>query len=571
VRGKPEPARVKRIYSEGIYRSIEIQSESLAKEAYPGSFLMLWILGVDEIPFAIASSHGDSVEILVGPPRGEATKALHNISIGDLLGVRGPLGRPLPDIGSKVLLVGSSHGVSYLRFYFERYRKKVRKALLIDDGRGIPYVSVFRRDGVDLDLLYDVEGLLTTFSRSIEETDLAIICIEESIGRKLAEMLVVKGVKGYICVERPIKCALGICGSCDIGIYRSCLEGIFIEASNLVTTEYGFWTRDRSGLRIPIPGSQGSPPELPQRIVEPDPMLSIEISGLLMPNPLMNASGCGISGRILYRYAIEGAGAVVTKSLGLEPRRGFRGPVMVEDPPSIYINSLGLPNPGVDGYVAEIADAKKAGVPVIASIFGKAPEEYAEAAKKISAAGVDAIELNISCPHTEFEMVEDIPELVRDVARSVKRAVKIPVFVKISANSDYIDVARKAVEGGADGITAINTLRGYIYDPIFRRPLLNSPKGYGGVSGPSLKPILRRVLADIREEVNVPIIAVGGIDSVRDIIELSMLGARGFQICSAIAYKGFNVFREILDDLRSYLRNIGVRSYREFLEGLKRS
>jgi len=129
VRGKPEPARVKRIYSEGIYRSIEIQSESLAKEAYPGSFLMLWIPGVDEIPLAIASSHRDSVEILVGPPRGEATKALHNISIGDLLGVRGPLGRPLPDIGSKVLLVGSSHGVSYLRFYFERYREKVRKSL----------------------------------------------------------------------------------------------------------------------------------------------------------------------------------------------------------------------------------------------------------------------------------------------------------------------------------------------------------------------------------------------------------------------------------------------------------
>ncbi|MEM4971447.1 MAG: tRNA-dihydrouridine synthase, partial [Sulfolobales archaeon] len=350
-----------------------------------------------------------------------------------------------------------------------------------------------------------------------------------------------------------------------------CLEGIFIEASDLVTTEYGFWTRDRSGLRIPIPGSQGSPPELPQRIVEPDPILSIEISGLVMPNPLMNASGCGVSGRILYRFALEGAGAVVTKSLGLEPRRGFKGPVMVEDPPSIYINALGLPNPGVDAYVAEVMDAKKAGVPVIASIFGRDPGEYAEAAKKISAAGVDAIELNISCPHTEFEMVEDIPELVRDVVRSVKRVVRIPVFVKISANSDYIDVVRKAVEGGADGITAINTLRGYLYDPVFRRPLLNSSKGYGGVSGPSLKPILRRVLADIRGEVNVPIIAVGGIDSVRDIIELSMLGARGFQICSAIAYKGFKVFREILDGLRSYLRNIGVRSFREFLEGLKRS
>jgi len=244
---------------------------------------------------------------------------------------------------------------------------------------------------------------------------------------------------------------------------------------------------------------------------------------------------------------------------------------MVEDPEGVYVNALGLPNPGVDSYVHEIEDAKRAGVPIIGSIFGRDPGEYAEAAKKIYMAGVDAIELNISCPHTEFEMVEDVPELVRDVVRSVKRVVRIPVFVKISANSDYIEVARKAVEGGADGITAINTLRGYLYDPYFRAPILGSPRGYGGVSGPLLKPIVRRVIADIRGEVGVPIIAAGGIDSARDVAELAMLGARGFQICTAIAYKGFAVFREILSDLKALLRDIGVGGFAELVSASSRS
>jgi len=564
VRGRPEPARVVRTYNEGLYRAIEISSPRVARESYPGAYIMLWIPGIDEIPIAIASSNDDRIEILVGPPRGDASRALHRVSEGDLLGVRGPFGIEIPSDGSRILLTGSSHGISYLRYYFERNSHRVKRVILLDEGTGTPYRGVFSRGAVELEVL-EGSRLLEKFPQLLEGIDLVVACISERIGRRVAEILVEKGVRGYICVERPIKCSLGLCGSCDIGIYRPCLEGTFIEASKLVSTEYGFWTRDRSGSRVPIEGAAGAPPPLPLRSVEYDPTLYVEIAGLKIPNPLMNASGCGVSGRILYRFALEGAGAVVTKSLGLEPRKGFRGPVMLEDPQRVYINALGLPNPGVDGYLQEIEDARRAGVPIIGSIFGRDPVEYAEAAKKIYAAGVDAIELNISCPHTEFEMVEDIPELVRDVVRSVKSVVKIPVFVKISANSDYIEVARKAVEGGADGITAINTLRGYAYDPYFRTPILGSPRGYGGISGPSLKPIVRRVLADIRGEVRVPIIAVGGIDSARDVVELAMLGASGFQICTAIAYKGFSVFREILSDLRRYLKDMGLRSFRELI------
>ncbi len=564
MRGRPRPARISGSRGEGRYRVLEIEAGEIASKAQPGSYVMLWLPGVDEIPLAISYARESFFEVLVGPPRGEVGMILHRIPVGSLVGVRGPFGNPIPPQGSRVLLIGSSHGISYLRFFAEKYVDRIYGAVLLNEDLDPPYISRFREIGVGVSVAKSGDDIIKLFRSMMGDIDMAVICVKEDLGRRLAEMLIAKNIKGYLCVERPIKCSLGICGACDLGIWRTCLEGIFLEASKILGTEYGLWTRDRSGSRVPIEGSVESP-GLPQRAVERDPRFSINIAGIELPNPLMNAAGCGVSGSILYRFALEGAGAVVTKSIGVEPRKGFRGPVAIEDPEGIYMNSLGLPNPGADRYVLEIRDAKKAGVPVIASIFGKNEEEYVEAAKKLYIAGTDALELNISCPHTEFQMVEEVPELVRNIVRSVKAAVKIPVFVKVSINSDYMEVSRRAIEGGADGITAINTVRGYAYDPVFRRPVMGSPNGYGGISGPSLKPIVRRVIRDLRSEFDAPIIASGGIDSARDVIELLHLGARGFQICTAIAYKGFSVFKEILEDLRRYIEANRVKSLWELI------
>ncbi|HWQ16977.1 MAG TPA: hypothetical protein VNL13_03990 [Sulfolobales archaeon] len=566
MRGRPQPARILSSRSEGSYRVLGIEARDIASKSQPGNYIMLWLPGVDEIPLAISYSDKDLVEVLIGPPKGEVGAALHKIPVGSIVGIRGPFGNPIPSWGSRTLLIGSSHGISYLRFFAERNRERVYGAILIDEEGRPPYSARLREIGVKTYIAKSRDEAIELFRSMIGDIDIAIICVREDLGRTLAETLIEKGVESYLCVERPIKCSLGLCGACDLGLWRTCIEGIFLNASKIVRTEYGLWTRDRSGLRIPITGSIDEGPKLPQRNVERDPELSINIAGLELPNPLMNAAGCGVSGSILYRFALEGAGAVITKSIGVEPRKGFRGPVMIEDPAGVYMNALGLPNPGADQYVLEIRDAKKAGVPVIASIFGRNIDEYIAVAKKLYGSGVDAFELNVSCPHTEFEMVEDIPELVRDIVRSIKSIVRLPLFVKISVNSDYMEVARKAIEGGADGITAINTVRGYAYDPVFKRPIMGSPNGYGGVSGPSLKPIVRRVIKDLRGEFNVPIIASGGIDSARDVVELAMLGARGFQICSAIAYKGFSVFKEILEDLKRYVRSSSVKSFEELVK-----
>jgi dihydroorotate dehydrogenase (NAD+) catalytic subunit len=565
MRGRPAPARVVWAESDGLYRYIGIIAGDIARRAYPGSYVMIWVPGFDETPMAIASASGDQIEITVSPPRMGDPSPLHSLSRGDLVGVRGPFGNPIPLRGSRVLLIGSSHGVSYLKFFSERHRDKIYGAILVDNGKGVPHLTRLEGLGIDVRITRNGDDLLRIVSSSIEAIDQAVVCVREDIGREVAKILSKSGVNSYICVERPIKCSLGLCGSCDLGIYRTCLEGVFMDINKILETEYGMWGRDKSGSRVLIGGSIDKGPGLSERRPDLDPSLSVEIAGLRLPNPLMNASGCGLSGGILYRFAMEGAGAIVTKSIGLEPRRGYRGPVLIEYIDRLYMNALGLPNPGVDGYAYEIMDAKKAGVPIIGSIFGRNPEEYLEVGKKIYGYGVSAIELNISCPHTEFEMVEDIPELVRDIVRSLKRVIDIPVFVKISANTDYVEVVRKAVEGGVDGVTAINTLRGFAYDHIFSRPLLGSPNGYGGISGPFLKPIVRRVIRDIRSEFNIPIIASGGIDCVEDIVDLLQLGARGFQICSAIAYKGFSIFREILRDLKRYMDEKGVKRLEDII------
>jgi len=239
--------------------------------------------------------------------------------------------------------------------------------------------------------------------------------------------------------------------------------------------------------------------------MEPD--LSIEILGLKLKNPLILASGIlGISGSLLKRMAEVGAGAVTTKSTGLSSREGFNGPVVVEVEDGL-LNSLGLPNPGVSEMVKELDEAKKGKVPVIFSIYGFDINEYCKAAKIASDAGVDAIELNISCPHVKEVSVEigQDPKLVSEIVKSVKEIVDKPVIVKLSPNvSDIVSIAKVVEESGADAVTAINTVKAMSIDIDIKKPVLSNR--IGGLSGPAIKPIGLRCVYEIFEKVKIPII-----------------------------------------------------------------
>ena len=296
--------------------------------------------------------------------------------------------------------------------------------------------------------------------------------------------------------------------------------------------------------------------------------LEIEMAGLTLPNPTMLAAGIlGLTEASLRQAADEGAGAVVTKSIGVEPRIGYANPSVVQVNCG-WLNAMGLPNPGAKDFAEEIKELKKDGlkVPIIASVFGFSADEFAECASLLAMAGADAIELNVSCPHVEKTGSEigHNPSLVGEVVRKVKSVVEKPVFIKLTPNvDDVVEVAEAAVGAGAEAVTAINTVRAMAIDIEMMQPILANK--LGGLSGPAIKPIALRCVYEIYEAVNVPIIGCGGVTNWMDAVEFMLAGASAVQIGTAIAFKGLGVFKSINQNVDLFLRQKGFRSVRDIV------
>lgn len=292
--------------------------------------------------------------------------------------------------------------------------------------------------------------------------------------------------------------------------------------------------------------------------------VGVEIAGLKMRNPVMLAAGIlGVTGMSLKRVAEAGAGGVVTKSIGPRPREGYRNPTLTETQCG-FLNAMGLPNPGAKEFMREIQIAKKGGAPVIASIFGASKQEFASVGLVMEEAGADALELNVSCPHAEVAALGQSPGLTFDVTEAVKKNVGIPVFVKLTPNvTDITAVARKAEEAGADGVTCINTLRAMAVDVETGRPILANR--VGGLSGPAIKPVAVRCVFEVSKEVGIPVMGCGGITHWQDAVEFMLAGAWAVQIGTAVAFKGLNVFREVVEGIRAYLRRKKYRSVKEIV------
>jgi len=279
-------------------------------------------------------------------------------------------------------------------------------------------------------------------------------------------------------------------------------------------------------------------------------MLSLTLTGLKLKNPFMLAAGImGTTGGSLKRIAESGAGAVVTKSIGLEPKGGHSNPSMVEVDCG-YLNAMGLPNPSYKNFQGEIDIAKEAGVPVITSIFGGCSLDFSEIAGALCA---DAFELNVSCPHAHgygAEIGTD-PELVEDITRAVKKAANVPVWVKLTPNVTNIkDIGLAAQRGGADAVVAINTIRGMAIDIESGYPILGNK--FGGLSGRAIKPVAIKCVFDLYETLDIPVIGVGGISEASDVIEFMMAGAQAVEIGSAVG-NNINIFNDISSCMGSFL------------------
>ncbi|ACJ16752.1 dihydroorotate dehydrogenase [Thermococcus onnurineus NA1] len=292
--------------------------------------------------------------------------------------------------------------------------------------------------------------------------------------------------------------------------------------------------------------------------------LFVEVAGLKLENPLILASGVNDKTPEQWiRAHEEGAGGVVTKSIGIEPRNGYDNPTIVELPYGL-INAMGLPNPGWKGFL-EMVEGYTFDFPLIVSIFGGTPEEFAFLAEKLSEVA-NAFELNLSCPHAKGYGMEigQRPEMVYEVVKAVKDVTDKPVIAKLTPNIDDITKLGLAAEkAGADAVAAINTLKAIAIDVYARRPILSNR--VGGYSGPGVKPVALRAVYDLAKALNIPVIGIGGITTWRDALEFFLAGARALQIGTAVALRGWKVFREINEGIARYLEEEGFESIEEIV------
>jgi dihydroorotate dehydrogenase (NAD+) catalytic subunit len=295
--------------------------------------------------------------------------------------------------------------------------------------------------------------------------------------------------------------------------------------------------------------------------------LKIQIAGVQLKNPLILASGIlGETGKTLERIVKSGAGALTTKSIGLEPRAGHKNPTIVELDYGL-LNAMGLPNPGIDEYKQELAKVQDCGVPVIGSIFGKNADEFTELAGKMEDYSITAIELNLSCPHASgygAEIGSD-PKLVQDITETVKNKVKIPVFVKLTPNiTDIVALGEAATAGGCDALVAINTLKGMAITPELGKPILSNK--FGGYSGPGVKPIGLRCVYELADaDLGVPIVGVGGIATGKDVAEYLMAGASAVQIGTAVYSHGLEAFSKIESELSEFMTKNNYNSIQQLI------
>jgi len=293
--------------------------------------------------------------------------------------------------------------------------------------------------------------------------------------------------------------------------------------------------------------------------------LRVELAGIKLLNPTVLASGIlGDNAALLRRAAEAGFGAVTTKSFTLEPREGYKTPIVAKVKAGL-LNAVGLANPGYRELKNILPKARVQGVPIIVSLAGSRIEEFVEMAIYAEEWGADMIELNLSCPHVSkmgMELGQD-PQYVSKLVWEVAGVIEIPIFVKIGLTDNYIKIVSNSLNKGAAGVTAINTIRAMAIDIYARRPILSNK--YGGLSGLAIHPIATRIIYDIYKEFKVPIIGVGGVESWEDAVEFILAGASAVGVGTAISKVGLDIAKQIGKGIHSYLDSEGFSSVKEII------
>ena len=291
------------------------------------------------------------------------------------------------------------------------------------------------------------------------------------------------------------------------------------------------------------------------------PDLSVSVCGVPFQNPVIAASGCFGFGQEMAEYVdLNALGGISIKGLTPKPRLGNPAPRIAETP-SGMLNSVGLQNPGIDAFLeVELPRLAKLNCRILANVAGSSVEDYAYMTEKLADQPVDMVELNISCPNVKEGGVAFgvYPDKVYEVVSAAKAHCTQPLVVKLTPNT--------AEKAGADAISLINTLTGMAVDFRARRPILANVTG--GLSGPAVKPVALRMVYQVAQAVNVPVIGMGGIDSGLDALEFMLCGASAVQVGMANLYDPYACVR-IAEEMEQILAEEGLSSVQEIIGQLR--
>ena len=298
--------------------------------------------------------------------------------------------------------------------------------------------------------------------------------------------------------------------------------------------------------------------------------LSVDIAGVTMKNPVTTGSGTFGSGEEFSEFVdLSKLGAVTTKGVANVPWPGNPTPRVAE----VYggmLNAIGLQNPGIDVFVErDVPYLKKAGATIIVNVCGKSEKDYVEVVERLSDEPVDLLEINVSCPNVKeggIAFGQD-PKALYEITKAVKAKAKQPIIMKLSPNvTDITEMAKAAVDAGSDALSLINTLTGMKID-IERRDFVLANKT-GGMSGPAIKPVAVRMVYQVANAVDVPIIGMGGIATAEDALEFIMAGATAVSVGTANFINPATTL-EVVDGINAYMERHQINDINELIGCVK--
>jgi dihydroorotate dehydrogenase (NAD+) catalytic subunit len=299
--------------------------------------------------------------------------------------------------------------------------------------------------------------------------------------------------------------------------------------------------------------------------------LSTNVGTLKLKNPVLGASGTfGYGLELAELIDLNRLGGLVTKGLSLKPRAG-NPPPRIHETACGMLNAIGLANIGVEAFLKEkLPGLRKFDTAIIVNIYGETPEDFVDVAKELNGAeGLDAFEINVSCPNVDkggLDLGTD-PTEVRKLLERIRKVTRLPLWAKLTPNvTDIRAIARAAIDGGADALSLINSVRGMSIDLDRRIPHLANI--VGGLSGPAIKPVALAKVYEVAKEFSVPIVGIGGITNGRDALEFLVAGASAVQVGTQNFVRS-NATLLILDEIEDYLRENGIPHVRDLVRTLR--